>query len=55
MCPPPGLGKLMIGGAIRNPEKAALGLVGSKLLSKKKKPDAAKEMTSMPKGQNFGA
>jgi hypothetical protein len=50
MCAPLG-----VAGLVKSPEKAALGLVGSKLLSKKKKPDVAKAMTPMPKGQNFGA
>ena len=51
MCTPLG-----VAGLVKSPEKAALGLVGSKLLTKKKKP-ATMEQPAQPKqakGMTFG-
>lgn len=52
MCAPLG-----VAGLVKSPEKAALGLIGSKLLTKKKKPAATMEQpaqTKQAKGMTFG-
>lgn len=52
MCAPLG-----VAGLVKSPEKAALGLIGSKLLTKKKKPEqmpGQPAQTKQAKGMTFG-
>lgn len=50
MCAPLG-----VAGLVKSPEKAALGLIGSKLLTKKKKPAMEQPaQTKQAKGMTFG-
>lgn len=50
MCAPLG-----VAGLVKSPEKAALGLIGSKLLTKKKKPEQMQPaQTKQAKGMTFG-
>lgn len=50
MCAPLG-----VAGLVKSPEKAALGLIGSKLLTKKKKPEQMQAaQPKQAKGMTFG-